>query len=706
MLRNEEKNINKVCLVSRFLLPFILYLIIDLIYFFNWHKFIALNIFNPSGDPLAYIWYLNWWPWAIKHDLNPFVTHYIWAPSGENLIFTNLFPTVAIIGGPITLIFGPIMTYNIFAMLALPLTAYFAFILLRYITKDSLASFVGGYLFGFSSYELAQFLGHMNLYLIPLITLILLLVIKRYREDINKILFVILLAICIALEVEISSEIAFTLTIFGFISIIIFYLFANKGVRHKILKLGLDIIVSYFFVTVLLAPFIYYLINGFNLAPKVIESQSIFSADLLNYIIPTPITRLGGTMFKNITHRFSGNYSEDGAYLGIILVFVAIFSIKEKLKYWWGKAIAIIFLILFLLSLGPYLHINGINTKIPLLFRLVVNLPFFRDALPIRFTMYIFLVLSILIALWLSNPKLSNKNKVYRYIIVFFGLIMLLPNTKIWHWDTVKTPSFFEDKIIMKEYVNKGDNILILPWSNLGMDDYYQLKSGMYFKMPEGYITFTPKNFLKWPAVQMFFSNTISLDYVFQIFTFIGSHNVKAVILTADAPKIWYNLFNRLHWKEFQTGGVTLYKVPEPIYLKYRNIKFSEVKKKMLLLTFNNLYNSSIKFLNTNKISLANLLPQYLENHGYLSKSFGYETGKANNWTKNGGWIGKWGCPDGKGKCFGIGVVGNITNLKPIIAKYKFKARQIFFPYPKIYNAKNSRSSGQLLMIFKKNTNQ
>jgi len=704
MLKNEEKNINKVYLVLKFSLPFILYLIIDLIYFFNWHKFIALSIFNPSGDPLSYIWYLNWWPWAITRGLNPFITHYIWAPSGENLIFTNLFPTVAIIGGPITLIFGPIMTYNIFAMLALPLTAYSTFLLLRYITKDSLASFVGGYLFGFSSYELGQFLGHMNLYLTFLIPLILLSVIKRYHGVISRLLFIILLAICVALEVEISSEIAFTLTLFGFISIIIFYLFANKEIRHKIIKLGLDIVVAYFFAAVLLSPFIYYLINGFfNLAPK--GSTSQFSADLLNYIIPTPVTRFGRTIFENIASRFTGNYSEEGAYLGIILIMVAIFSIKEQLKNWWGKAIAIIAVVLFVSSLGPYLHINGIITKIPLFWELFANLPIFHDVLPTRLTMYVFLIVSILIALWLSMSGISKKNRISRYIIVFFGLIMLLPNIKIWHWDTVKTPSFFKDRIVMKKYINKGDNILILPWGNLGMDDYYQLESGMYFKMPEGYITFPPKNFLKWPAVQMFFSNTLSLDYAYQISAFIGSHNVKAVILTADVNKIWYHVFNRMHWEKFQTGGVILYKVPELINRKYKNITYLQFNQKMLLSTFNNLYNSSIKFLNHDEL-LSNLYPKYLENHGYLSKSFGYRSGKANNWTKNGGWIGQWGCPSGKGKCFGIGIVGNINELKPIIAKYQSKATQIFFPYPKVYKAykaNTSKSSGQLLMIFMTN---
>ena len=118
------------------------------------------------------------------------------------------------------------------------------------------------------------------------------------------------------------------------------------------------------------------------------------------------------------------------------------------------------------------------------------------------------------------------------------------------------------------------------------------------------------------------------------------------------------------------------------------------------LQNFSTLYFSSLKFLK-NGNNLKNLLPRYLEQKGYLPVPFGYQTGPAFNWTKNGGWIGQWTCRNGKGECFGVGMTGNINNLKPIIAKYNSQARQIFFPYPKIYNANNSKGSGQLLIIFR-----
>jgi hypothetical protein len=49
------------------------------------------------------------------------------------------------------------------------------YLLGRYLTRDTLASLIGGYLFGFSSYELGEMPGHLNLdtiFVVPLVVLL------------------------------------------------------------------------------------------------------------------------------------------------------------------------------------------------------------------------------------------------------------------------------------------------------------------------------------------------------------------------------------------------------------------------------------------------------------------------------------------------------------------------------------------------------
>ena len=65
-------------------IPLILYVIVSLLYYGTTRNY-SHRYLGSANDPHTVIWCLNWWPWAITHGLNPFVTHYIWYPSGYNL---------------------------------------------------------------------------------------------------------------------------------------------------------------------------------------------------------------------------------------------------------------------------------------------------------------------------------------------------------------------------------------------------------------------------------------------------------------------------------------------------------------------------------------------------------------------------------------------------------------------------------------------
>ena len=71
-------------------------------------------------DPQIFVWSFAWWPHAILHGLNPFYTHQIWAPDGFNLAWATSVPGLAIAFAPLTLLFGPVLAYNV-ASIAMPL---------------------------------------------------------------------------------------------------------------------------------------------------------------------------------------------------------------------------------------------------------------------------------------------------------------------------------------------------------------------------------------------------------------------------------------------------------------------------------------------------------------------------------------------------------------------------------------------------------
>jgi hypothetical protein len=132
---------------------------------------------------------------------------------------------------------------------------------------------------------------------------------------------------------------------------------------------------------------------------------------------------------------------------------------------------------------------------------------------------------------------------------------------------------------------------------------------------------------------------------------------------------------------------------------------FKQVSSELYALAlsrFTRLFDSATKFLGQDN-PLKDLLPKKLEESGYLDSSYGFAPGVANNWTNNGCWVGAWDLPKtfGPGPFFGVGLVGELDFVKPIIEKFKSSSIRIYFPYPQDYDPKLTSGNGQLLIIFK-----
>src|SRR5262249_35752807 len=135
------------------------------------------DLIGTGGDPQLFVWSLAWWPHAVLHGENPFVTHALWAPHGSNLVWTTAVPGLPLLFAPVPPSAGDVAAYHTAAILLPALAAWSAFLLCRHVTRRFWPSLAGGYLFGFSSYLLAEELGHPHLssvFLVPLAALVVL----------------------------------------------------------------------------------------------------------------------------------------------------------------------------------------------------------------------------------------------------------------------------------------------------------------------------------------------------------------------------------------------------------------------------------------------------------------------------------------------------------------------------------------------------
>jgi len=486
---------------------FIFYLIVSyLLFAFS----IGLNlttsyIGKSSHDQLQYIWTLYWWPYAISHHINPFVTTYIWHPYGTELsIVPTAIPGASFIAFPITLLFGPVASFNLLIIIGSALSAFFTFLITKYLTQSLKAGVVAGLLFGFSTYQFDQVV-HLHMELTFLIPLIGYLFVLFWDKKIHRIAFILLVGLCLALQYLFAIEVFVTLTLFIGISCIIFMLVCPEHVK-KLLHFSLYLFCAYIVCILMLSPFIYFGLNN-EIPTTPIYSTIRYSIDPLNFIIPTQATYIGANAFAQLSSTFLGNINENSAYLGILaLGIIIIYSIK----YWHEKMTRVLFFTLLcfmILSLGPKLHIAGYTT-ITLPEYYLNKLPVINQLLPDRLTVYVFFVASLLIGLWagknLTGLRAGKKalSLYSKYLLILFALILLFPNVRggTAHTDT-NIPYFFTSGIY-KNYIHRGDNVLFFPYAGYGDSMLYQEYTNMYFNLAEGYVgpwILAPKEFVKNP---------------------------------------------------------------------------------------------------------------------------------------------------------------------------------------------------------------
>ena len=70
------------------------------------------------GDSGQEVWFLAWGAHALTHLTDPIRSNFINYPWGVDLADNTSMPMAGFIGAPITLIFGPIATYNVLLTLA------------------------------------------------------------------------------------------------------------------------------------------------------------------------------------------------------------------------------------------------------------------------------------------------------------------------------------------------------------------------------------------------------------------------------------------------------------------------------------------------------------------------------------------------------------------------------------------------------------
>jgi hypothetical protein len=443
---------------------------------------------DPYRDKTILMWSFVWWPHAIAHGHDPFAANVVWAPHGVDLAWVTASPTLALGLAPITETVGPVVAYNIAALAAAPLAAWTAFLLARRLTRKFAPALVAGFLFGFSPYVIGQSVGHLNLSFVCFVPLAGLLAVRFFEGTIGRWWFTALLALVLALQFGVSTEVFATMTVVGVIVFVLALLLLDS--RARLAQLARYTALAYVLLAAIVSP---YLVHAFRQSAPVRPHVSGHTLDLANTVFPTQTTWLrpsrSDAVLKTgpVTDGYAANVDEDGGYLGVpllVILVLAVVTLRGRARRGaWVLLLAAV--VADALALGREMQVAGHSVG-PGLWWLADKLPTISEAIPIRLAMYAVLFVALAAALWLARP---GRRRLWRFVLAGLAVVAFLPTPSARFWTSSARLSRFFDTSAYRSVIRPGDRALVFPYDP--HDSWimlWQAETGFRFTMIGGHI--------------------------------------------------------------------------------------------------------------------------------------------------------------------------------------------------------------------------
>ncbi len=437
-------------------------------------------------------WLALWAFWLVKRSLFtsfafPLYTDDIFFPTGVKMPWatTVSFPMVASL--PFQAAFGLILGSNLLLLFSTACAAYAAFLLVRDLVQDRAAAYLAGIVFGFSPFMLAHLQGHDFVVIgsswIPLYALFLIRTLRNtWWPD------------------ALAAAGFFWMTLLSawyyvpFLGILTAIFLVNHVYDHRGRTLSKSFVTSGFLlVGACLAGSLLIILpmlrdsESRHVLQVSSDSARWASPDLLAFFIPSSDHFLLGEYTRVIRERFTGDPTLQTVFLGYAVLFLAVFALLHApgrvIRPWlWSTTV------FFVLSLGPTLHVGGVDSvrigglqlalSLPFaLFRYVPSLPYLGGASAIGlFVVMVMLSLAVLCGFGVRELRQRMTPPTARLLSgALVSLIMLESAPIPFPVRKVDVPKVYET---IKEDPNPVA-ILELPFSSdITIYQYYQTVHG------------------------------------------------------------------------------------------------------------------------------------------------------------------------------------------------------------------------------------
>jgi hypothetical protein len=371
------------------------------------HRRVEIN-----SDHSQFIWFLRHAVRVVTEGVDPFSTHLINAPESVNLMANTAALGLTVPMVPVTLLFGPEVSFVLLLMLGLAGTAFGWYrVFSRLLVQSRLAAAVGGGFCGFAPGMISHANGHINWtaqFLVPFIVLATLRL-RTWKDGLP-------LGLLVAYQAFINEEVL----LYTALALAVFLGAYARLTRTRIRPALSGLAVAATITAVLLAYPLYRQFFGGQTYRGLPEGVAHFRADLASYPAFSRLS-FGG---MSTSSRLAWNISEENTFFGWPLLLLVIGMI---IWLWYRplvKAMAVTAGVFFVLSLGANLMIGRRGTGIPLPWAALEKVPLLGHVLVVRFALVIIPIIGALLALTVSLIRTIPDVRVRRLAIA--GLIAVL----------------------------------------------------------------------------------------------------------------------------------------------------------------------------------------------------------------------------------------------------------------------------------------
>jgi hypothetical protein len=635
--------------------------------------FTTVWVGQHEGDPSAFMWFLTWLPHALGQWHDPTFSDTIWAPSGISLIWTTWIPLGGLVAWPITRTLGPVAAYNALTLPMIPLAAWSAFLLCRYVTESWWSSLAGGYLFGFCGYmTFYLWVGTLTQLAVFPVPLAILAALRALRGEMSARRFTVCTTALLVTIFGIFLETFACMTMFGAMTLVLAIALYQGEMRQRLRALVGPILASYALAAAILSPYLYCIFS--TGAPKgAIWQTFLSSADLLFFLLPSHVSEIGRIApVRQVLDGLPTTIFVGYTYLGPVLLAIVVAFAWSHWREPLGALLLASMVIIALAAMGPELIVGG-RQVVLMPGALLTALPLIQAAVPVRFVMYLALDASLVAALWLSTSSTSLYAKC---AIVALAIVFAMPSLSTTLWNSPDdTPAFFLSGRY-RRYLEPGENVLVVPYGWLGNSMTWQAHTDMYFRMAGAYSGMPPAQFQHWPAMIALYNGNYLPEPELQLKAFLAAERVSAVLVDeragsshdAKQRQDYATVLAALGPAPAKAGGMLIYRLTSVDLAAWRDLKPLDLERRADQVRFAALIDAADRYLQSGGDS-ARLSSQRLGQAGLIRNDW---VGGPDIRISNGLWV--KGHADGT---FELGSFGSPVALVELADRYRLDALSV-----------------------------